>query len=142
MLLLTSLSSLVAISPHQAGRQQATRWTASDEFARERWRRYLTRRNLECLGDGGFRPGSQLWRERHLDPSPRSNVVDVAVGNERFARLSLFQAQRLRAQLDMLVEPVTLVSMFVLHRKKHPCSLLDHIGKAGQVQRFAVEVQA
>src|SRR2546428_7954559 len=62
--------------------------------------------------------------------------------NERFARLPFFQAECLCTELDMVVEPGPLVSMLVLHRKKHPPSLLDHIGKAGQVQGFAVEVQA
>src|SRR6266568_8076307 len=42
----------------------------------------------------------------------------------------------------MIIEPFALVPMLVLHRNKHPRSLLDHIGKAGQVQCFAVEIQA
>src|SRR5437588_3855483 len=98
----------------QAQREQATRWAARGKFAGERRRRRFKSCHLERLGNGRFRPGAQLRRECHLDPSPRPNVVDVAISNGRFARLPLFQAQRLRAELDMFVEPVALVSMLVL----------------------------
>src|SRR6266852_3176020 len=95
----------------QAERQQTTRRAARGEFAGEWRRRRFKGCHLKRLDNGCFRPGAQLRREWHLHPSPRSDVVDVAIGNGRFARLPLFQAQRLRAKLNMLVEPVALVSM-------------------------------
>jgi len=79
----------------QTERQQTTGWTALGKLACE-WRRWrLTGCHLQCLGDGGSRPGPQLLREVDLDSSSRTNIKDISIGNKRLARLSFFVAKTL-----------------------------------------------
>src|SRR5437868_13182377 len=112
--------------------QQAAVGAACRHLTREwRWWNFKGR-YFQCLRDGYPGPVSQLLCEAHLHPPPRANVVDVAIRNERLAGSSFFQAQCLRAQLDVIVEPLALLPMLIFYRHRHTRSLLDHIGKTGE----------
>ena len=93
-------------------------------------------------GNSLSRSGSQLRREHNLPTGRREpDAVDMAIRNGCFPCCFL-ETERLRTELDMIVEPVALVTMFVFHRNKQTCSRLDHVGKTSEAQCFAVEVEA
>jgi hypothetical protein len=88
--------------------------------------------------DRGLRAGAQFGRQ--LDPHPvtPAKVEDFA-GWDR-ASGAFLQAQRLRAQLYMIVEPFAQLAVLVLDRRQHTVPFFEQVGEAGQLQAIAVDI--
>ncbi len=99
-------------------------------FASQRRRRRGERCHLEGLSAGRLRPASKFRGEIHLYSPPGRNIEDVAVSERWLVWLPLFQAKGLGAELDMIVEPITLSPMLILYRNEPPFLLAYYVSKA------------
>src|SRR6266849_776998 len=64
----------------------------------------------------------------------RPEIKDVAMWDTTAKHL--FQAQRLRAKLHMIVQPLSHLAFFILYRYQLSRLLLYYIGKTAQTQSF------